>query len=160
MPFLIPWKPQFLAGWIPYKFTNFIFTFWEWCTYSHITLPLLKPSPCETNVSKCSVSTLEQEALLDLGLYTVAMGYGGYQPCISSFRGNQFDKEDPLEQKQASTFFSWYYMSMMVVISAMLIVYVEDSVSWSYGCSMENRDAGLPQTKRIQLSDVLSLLKM
>ncbi|XP_024517546.1 protein NRT1/ PTR FAMILY 8.1 [Selaginella moellendorffii] len=83
------------------------------------------------------------KALLYLGLYTVAVGYGGYQPCISSFGGDQFDKEDPLEQKQATTFFSWYYMSMMVgaIISATLIVYVEDSVSWSCGFAISTAAA-------------------
>ncbi|EFJ07639.1 hypothetical protein SELMODRAFT_429656 [Selaginella moellendorffii] len=108
-----------------------------------VTLPSLKPSPCKMNVSTCSVSTLEQKALLYLGLYTVAVGYGGYQPCISSFGGDQFDKEDPLEQKQAATFFSWYYMSMMVgaIISATLIVYVEDSVSWSCGFAISTAAA-------------------
>ncbi|EFJ06613.1 hypothetical protein SELMODRAFT_430523 [Selaginella moellendorffii] len=87
-----------------------------------LTITSLKPSPCKMNVSTCSVSTLEQKALLYLGLYTVAVGYGGYQLCISSFGGNQFDKEDPLEQKQ-------------------LIVYVEDSVSWSCGFTISTAAA-------------------
>ncbi|NXT68026.1 S15A1 protein, partial [Chaetops frenatus] len=48
-------------------------------------------------------------ALSMIGLILVALGTGGIKPCVAAFGGDQFEDE---QEKQRSTFFSLFYLSI------------------------------------------------
>ncbi|NXO80301.1 S15A1 protein, partial [Sitta europaea] len=48
-------------------------------------------------------------ALSMIGLILIALGTGGIKPCVSAFGGDQFEDE---QEKQRSTFFSLFYLSI------------------------------------------------
>ncbi|XP_070711523.1 solute carrier family 15 member 1b [Pempheris klunzingeri] len=48
-------------------------------------------------------------ALSMVGLLLIALGTGGIKPCVAAFGGDQFDDE---QEKQRSTFFSVFYLSI------------------------------------------------
>ncbi|NXL82477.1 S15A1 protein, partial [Leptocoma aspasia] len=48
-------------------------------------------------------------ALSMIGLIFIAFGTGGIKPCVSAFGGDQFEDD---QEKQRSTFFSLYYLSI------------------------------------------------
>lgn len=48
-------------------------------------------------------------ALSMVGLALIALGTGGIKPCVSAFGGDQFDES---QEKQRSTFFSIFYLSI------------------------------------------------
>ncbi|RMC06804.1 hypothetical protein DUI87_16250 [Hirundo rustica rustica] len=48
-------------------------------------------------------------ALSVIGLILIALGTGGIKPCVSAFGGDQFEDE---QEKQRSTFFSLFYLSI------------------------------------------------
>eukprot|EP01018_Ginkgo_biloba_P017034 Gb_16376 [translate_table: standard] len=70
-------------------------------------LLLLKPIGCgNRSLSYQNASSLEIRAFY-LSIYLVALGNGGYQPSIATFRADQFDEEDQREGVSKITFFSW-----------------------------------------------------
>ncbi|XP_077030780.1 solute carrier family 15 member 1-like [Agelaius phoeniceus] len=48
-------------------------------------------------------------ALSMVGLILIALGTGGIKPCVSAFGGDQFEED---QEKQRSTFFSLFYLSI------------------------------------------------
>ncbi|NXG14042.1 S15A1 protein, partial [Grallaria varia] len=48
-------------------------------------------------------------ALSMIGLILIALGTGGIKPCVSAFGGDQFEED---QEKQRSTFFSLFYLSI------------------------------------------------
>ncbi|NXT05042.1 S15A1 protein, partial [Prunella fulvescens] len=48
-------------------------------------------------------------ALSMVGLVLIALGTGGIKPCVSAFGGDQFEED---QEKQRSTFFSLFYLSI------------------------------------------------
>ncbi|KAL5224930.1 hypothetical protein ABZP36_011569 [Zizania latifolia] len=70
-----------------------------------------------------------------LGLYLVALGSGGIKPCISTLGADQFDRADPTERETKASFFNWYYFSIKMgsLLSATVLVWVQDNVGWGVG---------------------------
>ncbi|KAJ7942761.1 protein NRT1/ PTR FAMILY 8.3-like [Quillaja saponaria] len=97
------------------------------------SVPALTPTKCVA--SSCPSATAAQSAVFFFGLYLVALGVGGINPCISSFGANQFDDTDPMERVQKGFFFNWFYFSVNIgaLISSSLIVWIQDNVGWSLG---------------------------
>lgn len=90
------------------------------------SLPLLMPSSYSIDI---------QHVVVYLGLYLVALGTGGIKPCASSFGADQFDSADPVEQVAKGSFFNWYYFLINIgsVLSATLLVWVQDNIGWGVG---------------------------
>ncbi|KAL6902208.1 hypothetical protein ACP4OV_005084 [Aristida adscensionis] len=70
-----------------------------------------------------------------VGLYMVAIGYGGQNPCITSFGADQFDHTDAEESNGKSSFFNWRYfiLNAASLISGTFIVWVQDHEGWLWG---------------------------
>ncbi|KAJ4849845.1 hypothetical protein Tsubulata_029080 [Turnera subulata] len=68
-------------------------------------------------------------------LYLIAVGVGGHKPCVQAFGADQFDPQDPKENKAKSSFFNWWYFGLSVGALTTLIVsvYIQDNLSWSLG---------------------------
>ncbi|KAL6648496.1 hypothetical protein ACP70R_012720 [Stipagrostis hirtigluma subsp. patula] len=70
-----------------------------------------------------------------VGLYMVAIGYGGQNPCVISFGADQFDDTDEEERTQKSSFFNWHYFTQNAasLIAGTIIVWVQDHEGWLWG---------------------------
>ncbi|KAL6867534.1 hypothetical protein ACP4OV_015558 [Aristida adscensionis] len=73
-----------------------------------------------------------------VGLYMVAIGYGGQNPCVISFGADQFDDTDEEERTQKSSFFNWHYFMQNAasLIAGTIIVWVQDHEGWLWGFSI------------------------
>ncbi|KAJ6422160.1 hypothetical protein OIU84_027162 [Salix udensis] len=86
------------------------------------------------NVSLCAPPRF-LVTLFFFSVYLVAVGQGGYKPCVQAFGGDQFDGQDLEESKTKSSFFNWWYFSISVGVTMALIVlvYIQENLSWSLG---------------------------
>lgn len=68
-------------------------------------------------------------------LYLVAVAQGGHKPCVQAFGADQFDGEDPIESKEKSSFFNWWYFGLCAGATAtiLIVVYIQDNLNWSLG---------------------------
>ncbi|CAM6081549.1 unnamed protein product [Calypogeia fissa] len=98
------------------------------------SLHQLRPPPCDSN-GFCPKPEGAQIGVFYLALYLVALGTGGIKPCVSSFGADQFDENDVDEAKKKTSFFNWFYFSINIgaLISASVLVYVQNNVSWGWG---------------------------
>ncbi|GJN15909.1 hypothetical protein PR202_gb02855 [Eleusine coracana subsp. coracana] len=70
-----------------------------------------------------------------LGLYLVAFGSGGVRATLLPFGAEQFDDDNAVDRDRKAAFFSWYYMCVDfgMIVSGVLIVWVQTNVSWALG---------------------------
>ena len=69
-----------------------------------VTLPALKPPPCDAGV--CPKASALQLGVYFGGLYIVAFGNGGTKPNISTIGADQFDEFNPREKMHKLSFFN------------------------------------------------------
>ncbi|KMT17105.1 hypothetical protein BVRB_2g041590 [Beta vulgaris subsp. vulgaris] len=81
-------------------------------------------------------------------LYIVALGEGGHKPCVQTFAADQFDENTPDQRKAKSSFFNWWYLGIVVgaTIAVLIIVYVEDNISWTIGFAIPTIAVGFALT--------------
>ncbi|XP_039831381.1 protein NRT1/ PTR FAMILY 5.2-like [Panicum virgatum] len=98
-----------------------------------VTLPALKPPPCDAGV--CPKASALQLGVYFGGLYIVAFGNGGTKPNISTIGADQFDEFDPREKMHKLSFFNWWMFTIFlgILFSSTVLVYLQDNVSWSIG---------------------------
>ncbi|KAG2253067.1 hypothetical protein Bca52824_083203 [Brassica carinata] len=77
--------------------------------------------------------------LFFVSLYLIAIGQGGYKPCIKVFGADQFDENDVNESKAKSSYFNWLMFGNCVSISTTLFIstYIQEKVSWSLGFGIQ-----------------------
>ncbi|XP_010415946.2 PREDICTED: LOW QUALITY PROTEIN: protein NRT1/ PTR FAMILY 5.11-like [Camelina sativa] len=68
-------------------------------------------------------------------LYLVAIGLGGYKPCIKVFGADQFDGNDLRERKAKSSFFNWMFFGncISILTTRLVSTYIQENLSWSIG---------------------------
>ncbi|KAF8051555.1 hypothetical protein N665_1708s0007 [Sinapis alba] len=76
-----------------------------------------------------------QVTLLFVSLYLIAIGQGGFKPCIKVFGADQFDENDLNESKGRSSYFNWFMFGSCASITTTLFVstYIQENLSWSLG---------------------------
>ncbi|KAH7568228.1 hypothetical protein JRO89_XS07G0263700 [Xanthoceras sorbifolium] len=98
--------------------------------------PSSSSSDCQnTNeMTSCSPYTL-QVILFFFALYLVALGQGGHKPCVQAFGADQFDKQDPEENKSRSSFFNWWYFGLCggTIFTVTILNYIQDNLNWALG---------------------------
>lgn len=106
------------------------------------TIPSMTPPPCSEvrrQHHQCIQASGKQLALLFAALYTIALGGGGIKSNVSGFGSDQFDTNDPKEEKNMIFFFNrfYFFISIGSLFSVVVLVYVQDNVGrgWGYGIS-------------------------
>ncbi|BAT85985.1 hypothetical protein VIGAN_04359300 [Vigna angularis var. angularis] len=103
---------------------------------SLLTMSQFIPSIKACNTSICQQPRKVHEVIFYLSLYCIALGTGGYKPCLESFGADQFDDDHLEERKQKMSFFNWWFFGLCfaLLLGATVIVYVQDFVSWGVAC--------------------------
>lgn len=81
-------------------------------------------------------------------LYVTAFGEGGHKPCVQTFAADQFDEVTPEQRKAKSSFFNWWYLGIVVgaTVAVLVVVYVEDNISWTVGFAIPTVAVGFALT--------------
>lgn len=97
------------------------------------TVPGLQPPRCAPGGSDCKPASSGQLAVLYGAVALMSIGTGGTRFNSMAMGANQFD-----EPRDQNVFFNWYLvlLSISSIIGATVIVYIEDSVSWTMGFSI------------------------
>ncbi|KAG7659275.1 MFS transporter superfamily [Arabidopsis suecica] len=76
-----------------------------------------------------------QETIFFFSLYLVAIGQGGYNPCIKVFGADQFDGNDHKEARDKSSFFNWLMFGncISILTTRLVSTYIQENLSWSLG---------------------------
>ncbi|RDY02224.1 Protein NRT1/ PTR FAMILY 5.6, partial [Mucuna pruriens] len=95
-------------------------------------IPCLKA--CNNEI--CHRPRKVHEVVFYLALYGIALGTGGFKPCLESFGADQFDDEHVEERKKKISFFNWWTFALCVamLLGTTVVVYVQDFVSWGVAC--------------------------
>ncbi|XP_057862287.2 protein NRT1/ PTR FAMILY 5.10 isoform X2 [Cryptomeria japonica] len=104
------------------------------CLTTSVSVPYLKPPPCDTTERFCSKATPLQIGVFFISLYLIALGTGGHKPCIEAFGADQFDG-DGEEDKHRSSFFNWWYFGQCfgALIALSIVLYIEENIGWGVG---------------------------
>ncbi|XP_022731180.1 protein NRT1/ PTR FAMILY 2.7-like isoform X2 [Durio zibethinus] len=94
------------------------------------TFSSLRPQHCETGSSLCHGPSKLQLAVLYTGITLASVGLGVVRFTLATLGANQFDNP-----KDKGIFFNWFFFFFYAgcVISSLVIVYVQDSISWGLG---------------------------
>ncbi|XP_072989169.1 protein NRT1/ PTR FAMILY 5.2-like isoform X1 [Typha latifolia] len=97
-----------------------------------VSIPSLKPPPCQTS---CPPASTLQLCVFFGGLYILAIGNGGAKSNISTIGADQFDELHPRERMHKLSFFNWWTSSIYVgtLFANTVLVYLQDNVGWSIG---------------------------
>jgi peptide/histidine transporter 3/4 len=106
---------------------------------------LLKPAGCGDVNLRCEKPSFLKIVLFYISLYTIALGYGGYQPSIVTFGADQFDEEDAIEGLSKVAYFSWFYLALDLgcLFPNTILAYFEDTGNWLLGFWMSTGSAAL-----------------
>ncbi|KZV51071.1 nitrate transporter [Dorcoceras hygrometricum] len=99
--------------------------------------PKLKPPLCNIydKNSHCVQVSGTKAALLFVGLYSAAIGFGGIKAALPSHGADQFDDKDSEEEGQRSSFFNWLLLARCIggSISLTVFVWIQDNKGWDWG---------------------------
>ncbi|KAG8089632.1 hypothetical protein GUJ93_ZPchr0011g28413 [Zizania palustris] len=100
--------------------------------------PSLHPPPCSAAAAAASTCEPVRGAnlsLLLLGLYLIPIGDGAARACLPALGGDQFDPADPVEQRQAASFYNWYTFAVSSggFLGLVFIVWAQNSKGWGVG---------------------------
>ncbi|PAN42075.1 hypothetical protein PAHAL_8G124200 [Panicum hallii] len=100
-------------------------------------VPSLHPPPCNPGQQTTTCESLHGSnlSLLLLGLYLIPIGDGAARACLPALGGEQFNKSDPVEQRQEASFFNWYTFAVSTggFVGLVFVVWVENSKGWDIG---------------------------
>ncbi|KAF3329300.1 protein NRT1/ PTR FAMILY 4.6-like isoform X1 [Carex littledalei] len=100
----------------------------------------LHPAQCDINKENNNCVEVHgfNFVLLNIGLYTVTFGEGCLRGCIAPLGGDQFDDDDPIEQRQKISFFNWYTFAISFggFLGLIFVVWVENNKGWDTGFAL------------------------
>ncbi|XP_044464853.1 protein NRT1/ PTR FAMILY 1.2-like [Mangifera indica] len=99
-------------------------------------VPEATPPTCNLRVERCVSAKPSQLMILYSSFVLMAIGAGGIRPCSLAFGADQLcNPNDPNNERLLQSFFNWYYASVgiSIMISALVIVYIQDKAGWIVG---------------------------
>ncbi|KMZ57246.1 putative Nitrate Transporter 1.3 [Zostera marina] len=101
------------------------------------SLPSMRPPVCDNrhHHKDCVVASGKQMILLYVSLYIIALGAGSIKANVSGFGTDQFDNNDPKEEKAMIFFFNRFYFCISIgsLFAVTLLVYIQDNISRGVG---------------------------
>lgn len=100
----------------------------------------LDAEKCRASAAKMASSAACPPSQLQLvyffaSLYFVALAQGGFTPCVQAFGADQYDDTDERESKGKSSFFNWWYFSVVgfIMVPIIGLTDIQDNFSWILG---------------------------
>ena len=96
---------------------------------------LLKLDGCGKIGFLCEPHTPIQVTILYISIYLIALGNGAADPALATFGADQFDEEEPKEQRSKASFYSYYYvaLNMGCLVAETVLAYIETAGNWVLG---------------------------
>ncbi|KAJ7962163.1 Protein nrt1 ptr family 7.3 [Quillaja saponaria] len=96
---------------------------------------LLEPRGCGKIGSLCEPHPPIQLAIFYISIYLIALGNGAPEPALATFGADQFDEEDPEENKSKNSFYSYFYVALNLgsLVAETILVYIETLGNWVLG---------------------------
>ena len=96
---------------------------------------LLKPPGCEKIGESCESDTQNQLTTFYISIYLIALGCGFSDPALPTLGADQFDEEDPKEQRSKSLIYGYFYVALNLgsLVAETLLAYIETSGHWVLG---------------------------
>lgn len=93
---------------------------------------MLQPEGCGKIGNVCNEPSAAKVASFYVSIYLLALGSGAIEPALATLGADQFDEEDPEENKSKSAFFSYYYVALNLgsLIAETVLVYIENLGKW------------------------------
>ncbi|KAM3207754.1 hypothetical protein ACQJBY_062806 [Aegilops geniculata] len=94
------------------------------------SLPGLRPAACQPGAGPCEQASTGQMAALYAAVFLLCLGAAGARFNQATMGANQFEAA-----ADRDVFFNWYFILLYAssVLGATVIVYVQDTVSWTLG---------------------------
>ncbi|KAG6556130.1 hypothetical protein Mapa_002071 [Marchantia paleacea] len=99
-------------------------------------LPSLNNQYCEDDLKKeCRAAHGSSLSTIYVGLYLIAIGTGGIKSCVSAFGADQFDSQDPREEKSLPHYFNVFFDSVELgsLFASTLMIWIQDYKGWKWG---------------------------
>lgn len=93
---------------------------------------MLEPKGCGKIGDVCNQPSPPKVACFYISVYLLALGSGAIEPAMATLGADQFDEEDPEENKSKTAFFSYYYVALNLgsLIAETVLVYIENLGRW------------------------------
>ncbi|KAK9141049.1 hypothetical protein Scep_010730 [Stephania cephalantha] len=123
-----------LGGFICDSFVTRFWTFIIFCITELLGLVMLmiQASNPELQPPKDEKPSTSQAAFLYMGLYAIALGFGGIKASLEAHGADQLDNKN---KSLISSFFNWFFFSLVTggFLACTLMVYIEDNKGWNWG---------------------------
>ena len=102
------------------------------------SIPQLQTPSCSQlahQVGQCMKPSKAKLSILFISLSFLVLGAGGIRPCSLPFGVDQFDYTSEEGLRGLNSYFNWYYgtTTAAFLISLTVVVYIQNSISWSIG---------------------------
>lgn len=96
---------------------------------------LLKPLRCEQIGESCESDTQNQFPLFYLSIYLIALGSGVSDPALPTLGADQFDEEEPKEQRSKASIYGYFYVALNLgsLVAETILAYIETTGHWVLG---------------------------
>ncbi|KAH6789557.1 nitrate transporter 1.5 [Perilla frutescens var. frutescens] len=93
---------------------------------------MLEPKGCGKIGVVCNQPSPAKVTCFYISVYLLALGSGAIEPAMATLGADQFDEEDPEENKSKTAFFSYYYVALNLgsLIAETVLVYIENLGRW------------------------------
>lgn len=95
----------------------------------------LKPHGCEQNGVPCESDIQNQFPLFYISIYLIALGSGVSDPALPTLGADQFDEEEPDEQRSKTLIYGYFYVALNLgsLIAETVLAYVAITGHWVMG---------------------------
>ncbi|CAI9109567.1 OLC1v1009411C2 [Oldenlandia corymbosa var. corymbosa] len=89
-----------------------------------------------------ATSKISSSSFLQLSLYLISLGQGGYNPSLQAFGAEQFENQEELPSSKADQgsdqkriFFQWWYFGVCCgsLLGVSIMSYIQDNLGWGLG---------------------------